>query len=195
MIATLITSCSSHKHYLEQSVFSACDCADFLILGFDYHDWFPPDRIVKSCDIFFTGCAKGKQPGETFSIKRGLGIARDVAPYVLKITGDAILEKPQYLNSLIPLLGDNDYICPKWNGIGSTLVFFGKSDKLFEAAAPIQEVNYPQIERRFWARINELKLKYHFYPMENDQGTTGNNGMWGEVLGYRHIHREKKEEV
>jgi len=195
MISVLITSCTSHLKYIEDSINSVSDHADFLIVGYDNHGGLPHVSIINQCDVFFTGIPKGKQPGETYSIKRGLGIARDVSEYVFKMTGDAIITKPEGLLLLPELLGENDIISAQWNTYGSTLLFFGKTDSIYDAVKNIPEVNFPQIEKRLYHSIRVMGYKHKVYPMEHEQGETGNNGIWGEFLGYKHLHRERKGEV
>ena len=192
MISVLMTSCAEHLPLIKQAVESVCDHADFLILAYDSRGELPPVEVVRLCDVFISGIPKGKQPGETFSLKHGLGCARDRDEYVLKITGDSVLERPEGIKELPTLLGDNDCISVQWNAIGGTLIFFGRSEKLHQAIRNIPEVNHPQIEKRLYYSMMKLGMKHKIYPMEHEQGVSGRNGKWGEILGYHHVHREVK---
>jgi len=193
-IATLITSCPHHLQWLEQSIKLVYKKSDYLILGYDHKNLLPPADLTNLCDVFFTGTPKGKQRGETFSLRIGLMIARYHADYVLKLSGDCILEKPDGIRNLPDLLGNDDIISVNWNQIGGTLLFFAKTVPIFEAMLDVPDLNAPQIERRLNHCIGTHKLKRRILPMEHEQGATGNNGIWSELLGFRHLHRETKIE-
>ena len=140
---------------------------------------------------------RGQYPGEGQCVKAGLEAALSQGyEHTLKINGDVFFGIPEKIPTLIDRLGDNDFISPQWHNhyrYGSTMMFFGKTDRLYKAYSTIPLDGKDQLERR-WQRAflaANLKWKQEPYAEEMvDLRDPAKNGMWGEQLGFMHIHGE-----
>lgn len=137
----------------------------------------------------------GQYPGEAQCVKVGLGAALDQEyEYTLKVNGDVFFGKPENIPLLIDKLDGHDFIAPQWHNhyrFSSTMMFFGKTEKLFKSYSTIPLVGSTQLERRWQLAFIGSRLKWKLEPYaeeRKDLEDPEKNGMWGELLGFRHIH-------
>jgi hypothetical protein len=153
-----------------------------------------PDAEQFAHEVIYT-VEKGQYPGEGQCVKVGLESAISQGfEYTLKINGDVFFSKPENIPQLIDKLEDNDFISPQWHNhyrFGSTMMFFGKTDKLYEAYKEIPLAGKDQLERRWQRAFTGANLKWKREPYAEEMlelRDPVSNGMWGELLGFRHIH-------
>lgn len=156
----------------------------------------PTEAALYAHDLIYTE-ENGQYPGEGMCVKAGLLSALGQGyEYTLKINGDVFFSKPENIPLLIDQLEDNDFISPQWHNhyrYGSTMMFFGKTDRLYEAYSTVPLEGRDQLERRWQRAFTGAKLKWKQEPYAEemvDLRDPAKNGMWGELLGFRHIHGE-----
>ena len=177
-IAILVRAYDRDASYLNELIESLSGF--YTVVGYDTIATLPPVEAIQHCDYFFTGgYTKGKQGGDLFYTKNGLGVLYDKYKYTLSITGDAVIALPENIPKLIQLLGDDDLIAPQWRRDCGTVMYFGLTQKLYLAFSDIIDER-PQLERRFTKALKSNNIKYAI-----SECRAGNLGMWGEVLGYR----------
>jgi len=145
-------------------------------------------------EIIYTEEA-GQYPGEAQCTKEGLRSAfRQEYKYTLKINGDVFFGKPENIPLLIDELDGHDFIAPQWHNhyhFSSTMMFFGKTDELYKSYSTISLVGKNQLERRWQLAFIGSRLKWKMEPYaeeRKDLEDPAKNGMWGELLGFRHSH-------
>ncbi len=151
----------------------------YTIIGYDAEDIMPNAEIVNSCDLFLSGGGHiGKRGGELRSLKLGIKALRDnFCEYILKLTGDVAIARPEAIPDLIEDLDGADLICNQWNGIRGTMIFFGRTDKLLKVFSDIAH-GIPQLEVKFENAIIRNNIKATICPChENDRG------IWAKI-GY-----------
>lgn len=153
------------------------------------------DDIVQLADRVIYTHQPGQYPAEAECTKLGLKAALDGGyEHVLKINGDVFFCKPENIPFLIGYLNDCDFISPQWHNhyrFGSTMMFFGKTDKLYEAYSTIPLIERSQLERRWQRAFKQAGLKWKLEPYaeeRDDLEDPAKNGMWGELLGFFHTH-------
>jgi hypothetical protein len=176
---------------------------DYIILCYNVQDGrkkkdprLPPEVTELASETIYTA-ETGQYPGEGKCVKEGLRRAvHGEFPYTLKINGDVFLGKGENIPCLIQELDGYDFIAPQWHThykYSSTMMFFGKTDPLFEAYKTVSLEGNDQLERRWYRAFKTAKLKFKMSPYattRSDLEKPEKNGMWGELLGFRHIHGE-----
>ena len=109
-----------------------------------------PEIEALADEVIYTE-EKGQYPGEGQCVKAGLETAMSQGyEYTLKINGDVFFGIPENIPTLIDRLGDNDFISPQWHNhyrYGSTMMFFGKTDRLYEAYSTLPIAGKDQLEQ------------------------------------------------
>ncbi len=158
----------------------------------------PPEAEKLASEVLYTR-ERGQYPGEGRCVKEGLRRAvHSESEYTLKINGDVFFEKGENIPQLVTMLQDHDFIAPQWHNhfkYSSTMMFFGCTSPLFEAYNKVPLIGSDQLERRWYKAFREANLKFKMSPYaktREDLELPEKNGMWGELLGFRHIHGENE---
>lgn len=184
MVGILITSWDGYINNLFDLISSCKKSKSIVCCSFSSNQYLPDKSIQNLCNKFIiSGYNQNKQIGELNNIQKGINELYKECDYILKLTGDDILSKPENINQLINILETNDIICPQWHSYCSTMIFFGKSIKLKEIWDKV-ELKGKQIEWHFTNIIQQNKYKYFLYRMNNE---TKDYGMWGDIIGYKRI--------
>jgi len=120
--------------------------------------------------------------------------------YIFNLNGDCIMEKPEGLEEIIKMLGDNDAISCEFEegryfGTMSYLIKLEPAVRMWnENFARIFQYNFGNAEARMGIFAKKLELKV--VPVENPEDhhfkPPGVKGTWRHILGFRHLHAEHK---
>lgn len=178
---------------------------DHIILCYNVQDGqkkkdprLPPETAELADEVIYTR-ERGQYSGEGRCVKEGLRRAvHGGYGYSLKLNGDVFLGRGENIPQLVRELKAYDFIAPQWHKhykFSSTMLFFGHTVPLFEAYNTIPLDGTDQLERRWKRAFEAANLKFGMYPYAEtrpDLELPEKNGMWGELLGFRHIHGELK---
>lgn len=183
---------------------------DHIILCYNVQDGkkgkdpgIPSEALELASEVVYTR-ERGQYGGEGQCVKEGLRRAvHGDFKYTLKLNGDVFFGKGENIPCLIEQLKNEeggkrgyDFIAPQWHKhykFSSTMLFFGHTEKLFEAYKTVPLEGNDQLERRWKRAIDEAGLIWKMSPYavtRPDLELPEKNGMWGELLGFRHIHGE-----
>lgn len=180
-IGILITGWEAQWPGLEQCLDSVIASKPWcVVLAYDQGSREPP-FLSSATHYLPTGKNQGKQNGEMANIKQGLAVCVQENPdYVLKITADDVLRRPEGLGELPALLGSHDICGPQWHSVLSTMSFFGPTKTLFEIWNAVAKT-HSQIERCFNRVLSVQKRSVKLCRMIGPDDL----GEWGRLLGYQ----------
>jgi hypothetical protein len=159
-------------------------------------------------------------PGPTYpqfwNFRHGIDILMgSKCTHVFIMGADSILERPEGIEEIEKLLGDNDIIacstknpirhkapyCNSKSLLAKKEAFKALVDYIEKGFVPLDR-QYGNMENRFGKAVKELQLKEVPPPElpEEDQfahhygedGVCTKRGTWGDILGYRHLGGEHK---
>lgn len=190
-IGILVTSYEGHRPYLAK-------CLEWLarvdypaVIGWDGEDpkfeGLPPNVSM----VFFTGERLGLQRGERVQIVEGMERLMGAlgCVYVLKVSGDQAIGRPENIASALAVLGDSEMMV-----YGSantrrlnTKSFFGRVEsvlRLFEEHGRWQK-----------DRTGRPKLQAELYSVAQAMGFRWLPAVefWTETLGFVHYHSHKSK--
>jgi hypothetical protein len=120
--------------------------------------------------------------------------------YVFNINGDCIMEKPEGIEEIIKILGENDIISCEYhkNSYIGTMSWLAKMD----AAVQIWDLN---LERAYEFNLGNAEGRFAIFakalghkvvdvenPEDHHFKPPGTKGTWRHILGFRHFHAEHK---
>lgn len=156
----------------------------YTVVGYDKIEAVPPDIIQAKGTTFFihNGTGSGwerKQEGDRVLKRKGTSILSAHVGYILSITGDVVIEKPESIPLLIDALGDNDLIGTQWWDICGDLIMFGKAHKMHKVFCDIPPGGQ-QCEKKMMDAFHRNSINYGICHCRKED-----RGLWGELIGYR----------
>ena len=178
-IGVVICSYDRDLRYVGKLATSLKAYGHYVVIGYDTNNSVPDAATINSCDVFFSGGGHLiRPPGHLRNMRIGHRLlCMAGCDYSLCMTGDAVIENPAAIPSLLLALGDADVLSTQWWNVVGTLIFFGDAAIVSMAIDAIPE-GAPQNERKFQKALDNLRAKSIIYPYH-----VSDRGMW-EELGY-----------
>lgn len=160
----------------------------YTVVGYDVIETAPSDDIAGKCDRLFLHNGTGsewwrKQEGDRMLKRTGMAIlAGQGLTHILSMTGDALVGKPENIPLLVGALEEKDLMGTQWWNICGDLVMFGKAGKMHKVFCDISG-GPPQCEKKMMTAFYRNSIKFAIH-----QCTKDDQGIWGEIIGYRRGH-------
>lgn len=160
----------------------------YKVVGYDLIERLPPDNVKAKCDSFFVHKGEGlgwirKQEGDRAVKAIGMAmLASEGLAYILSVTGDAVIDKPEDIAFLVDALKGNDLMGTQWWDICGDLIMFGKADKMYKVFCDIPG-GPPQGEIKMMRAFYRNSIKFAIHKC-----TKEDKGIWGSVIGYQRGH-------
>lgn len=183
-IGVVICAYDRDAEYMGDLARSLRSCGYYTVIGYDAQKEMPTSRTVNSCDYFFSGGGHKTRPGGHLrNMRNGFRALSDAGcQYGLSLTGDAVIEQPERVVELIPVLDGCCSIHSQWKRAVGTMIFFGEVGILNEALELMRGFQVQQNEKKLQAALNQLGAKYQIYPCRTDD-----KGIW-ETIGFHRRH-------
>ena len=218
-MAIIVTSFDGHMMFLKNTLSGYVSSGKYVISSFDRHrGTIPEDIFAVPHSWTFKHLTHGaeKRNGWLWDIVYGAGIINlfENFEYVFTVNGDCIWDKPEGVEDIIELLGDNDIMSSSSNGIIHTCSVIWKRQTFLDFVSCIRnnleknrpESYSPEVLLRDWAFLNKIKVKVPPLQAKYPQGhqhadaidhysSYHQDSTWKQLLGYRNLGGEHKWSV
>ena len=214
----LVTSYHGHRLFLKYALQKYMETGKYVIVSYDSHGKLdiPQDifEIPNAWVFKHKTYGAGKRNGWLWDIVYGSGIIDTFTEvdYVFTTNSDCIWDKPQNIDKMVDLLGNNDLISSSSHGgtihtcnmLWKSLPFLTFVDHIKKNLNNNIPPSYsPEVLLRDWVKNAKIKVKDapkqpiypkgHFYKNAVDHYSSYHQDCtWKEILGYRNLGGEHK---
>jgi len=215
-MAIIVTSFDGHMMFLKNTLLGYKSSGKYVICSFDrHHATIPEDtfKIPHSWTFKHKTYGAEKRNGWLWDIVYGAGVINlfENFEYVFTVNGDCVWDKPQGVEDVIKLLGDNDIMSSSSNGIIHTCSVIWKRPTFLGFVSYIRKMlkkntpksHSPEVLLRDWSINNKIKVKVppvqarypkgHLHAGAIDHYSSYHqDSTWKRLLGYRNLGGEHK---
>jgi hypothetical protein len=210
----LVTSFDGHLMFIKNTLSKYVLSKKYVICSFDKQGTKIPEDIFKTPHSWtFKHLTHGaeKRNGWLWDIVYGAGIIGlfENFEYIFTVNGDCVWDKPQGIDSIINLLGDNDLMSSSVDSTIHTCSVIWKREAFLDFISYIRynlntnrpESYSPEILLRDWAKDKNVKVpdiqayypEGHFHEGAIDHyNSYHQDSTWKRLLGYRNLGGEHK---